>query len=143
MRRRVILVDLAGPARRVDSTDMAARSARFARYLQKWWERQLDSAPAGESWTHGRDAHAVAVEFRRDAQFEMSQARFLLRRPNEEVATAIVATLEPSPSEPDAELLVAAVVRAGATAQRVRATTAVGAGLTVVALVARSFIRRR
>jgi hypothetical protein len=122
---------------------MADRSARFGRYLQKWWERQLDQAPEGESWTRGRDAHAVAVEFRRDAQFEMSQARFLLRRPNEENAREIVATLDPRPSDEDAQLLVAAIVRAGATAQRVRATTAASAGLTVLALVVRGILRRR
>jgi hypothetical protein len=122
---------------------MADRSARFSRYLQRWWERQLDGATGGSSWRRERDAHAVAAEFRRDAQFEITQARFLLRRPDEEVAHTIVATLEPPPSDEDAELLVAAIVRAGATAQRVRATTAIGAGLTVIALVVRGVLRGR
>jgi hypothetical protein len=122
---------------------MADRSARFSRYLQQWWQRQLDRAPEGEAWTHGRDAHAVAAEFRRDAQFEITQARFLLRRPDEAVARQVIATLEPAPSEDDVELLVAAIVRAGATAQRVRATTAASAALTVFALVTRGILRRR
>ena len=122
---------------------MGDRNARFARYLERWWQRQLSAVADGEAWTRGRDAHAVAVEFRRDAQFEMSQARFLLRRPNEADARAVVVTLSPAPSDEDAELLTAAIVRAGATAQRVRATTAASAGLTVLALVTRSILRRR
>jgi hypothetical protein len=59
------------------------------------------------------------------------------------VASGIVATLVPAPSDEDAELLVNAIVRAGATAQRVRATTAVGASVTVVALVVRGVLRGR
>jgi hypothetical protein len=122
---------------------MADRSARFARYLQRWWERQLDLAGDDDSWTHGRDAHAIAAEFRRDAQFEIAQARFLLRRPKEEAARTIVTTLDPAPSDADSELLVAAIVRAGATAQRIRATTVASGGLTVLALVIRGILRRR
>jgi len=122
---------------------MADRSVRFSRYLQQWWQRQLDRAPEGESWTRGRDANSVAAEFRRDAQFEISQARFLLRRPDDAVARKVIGTLEPAPPEDDVELLAAAIVRAGATAQRVRATTAASAALTVFALVTRGILRRR
>src|SRR5258708_194209 len=32
---------------------MADRSARFARYLQKWWERQLDAVSGEGSWMRG------------------------------------------------------------------------------------------
>lgn len=122
---------------------MADRSASFSRYLQRWWERQLGDPTGHVSRLGGRDAHAIAVEFRKDAQFEISQARFLLRRPNESIAQAVVSTLAPTPTAEDADLLVAAIVRAGATAQRVRVTTAASAGLTVVALVTRSVLRRR
>lgn len=122
---------------------MADRGARFARYLQKWWERQLNAVSGDDSWVRGRDALAIAAEFRRDAQFEIAQARFLLRRPKEEIARTIVGQLEPRPSDPDVELIVAAIVRAGATAQRIRATTLASGGLTVLALVIRSILRRR
>ena len=122
---------------------MAKSGSRFSRYLQSWWDRQLRGATYPGEWLHGRDADALASEFRRDAQFEIAQARFLHRRPDEAAASAIVAQLVPEPTEEDAALLVAAVVRAGATAQRVRATTAIGAVLTVLALVARNILRGR
>jgi hypothetical protein len=126
---------------------MADRSASFSRYLQRWWERQHDeaddAADAEESPIAGRDPQTIAAEFRKDAQFEISQARFLLRRPNAENAAEVVRTLVPAPSPTDTETLIAAIVRAGATAQRVRVTTAASAGLTVTALVVRSILRRR
>lgn len=116
---------------------------RFLRYLQRWWDRQLQGAPYPGDWLHGRDAEAVASEFRRDAQFELAQARFLHRRPNERSAREIVDQLLPTPIESDAELLVGAIVRAGATAQKVRATTAIGAMATVFALLLRNVLRGR
>src|SRR5579875_747025 len=106
-------------------------AARFRRYLQQWWEHQLQGAPYPADWLHGRDAEALASEFRRDAQFELAQARFLHRRPGETDARDVVDQLHPLPVEADADLLDEAVVRAGATAQKVRATTAIGAALTV------------
>lgn len=110
--------------------------------MQRWWSAQLQAGDA-EGWRRGRDASGVAAELRRNAQFEMSQAGFLHRRPDAGAAREVVATLSPVPSEDDAELLVEAVVRAGATAQKVRATTVVGAVLTVAALVVRNVLRGR
>ena len=90
-----------------------------------------------------RDASAIAREFRRDAQFAVAQGAFLLKRPGEAQAREIVERLMPAPTESDEAVLVEAVVRAGATAQRVRATTVIGAILTVVALAIRNVLRRR
>ena len=122
---------------------MRSPSARFGKYLQQWWERQLGGAPYPFDWMHGRDASAIAREFRRDAQFAVAQGSFLLRRPGEPEAREIVERLVPGPVEGDEEVLVEAVVRAGAAAQRVRATTVIGAILTVVALAVRNILRRR
>lgn len=122
---------------------MAARGARFSRYLQSWWDRQLQGATYPGEWRHGRDADALASEFRRAAQFEIAQARFLHRRPDDVEARSVVDHLIPELTEADAEIVVEAIVRAGATAQRVRATTAVGAVLTVFALVLRNVLRGR
>lgn len=118
-------------------------AARFRRYLQQWWEHQLQGAPYPGDWLHGREADALASEFRRDAQFELTQARFLHRRPDERSARDVVDQLHPLPIEADAEILVQAIVRAGATAQKVRATTAIGATLTVFAFVLRNVLRGR
>ncbi|HVB06200.1 MAG TPA: hypothetical protein VNF07_08170 [Acidimicrobiales bacterium] len=122
---------------------MAARGARFSRYLQSWWDRQLQGATYPGEWRHGRDADALAGEFRRAAQFELAQARFLHHRPDEAAARAVVDQLIPELTEADAEIVVAAIVRAGTTAQRVRTTTAAGAVLTVFALVLRNILRGR
>src|SRR5487761_1158625 len=111
--------------------------ARFARYLQRWWEAQHQTGTYPDEWLHARDAESLAHEFRRDAQFEVAQAAYLHRRPNEESARLVVDRLVPEPVEADAQLLVEAVVRAGAAAQKVRATTVVGAMITVFALVLR------
>jgi len=75
--------------------------------------------------------------------FEISQSTFLYRRPDETDAAEAVATLVPSPGEEDTALLVAAVVRAGERARRVRATTGAGAVVTVFALVLRNVLRGR
>ncbi len=122
---------------------MATRGARFSRYLQSWWDQQLQGATYPGDWLHGRDSDALASEFRRAAQFEIAQARFLHHRPDEEAARAVVDQLIPQPTESDAEIVAAAIVRAGATAQRVRATTAIGAVITVFALVLRNILRGR
>ena len=122
---------------------MRSPSSRFGKYLQQWWESQLGGSPYPFDWTHGRDASAIAREFRRDAQFAVAQGSFLLRRPGEQDARDIVERLDPTPVEGDEEVLVEAVVRAGAAAQRVRATTVIGAILTVVALAVRNILRRR
>lgn len=116
---------------------------RFARYLQKWWDNQLGGAPYPNDWLRGRDASAIAREFRRDAQFAVAQSSFLLRRPGEDQAREIVQRLVPAPVESDEALLTEAVVRAGAAAQRVRATTVLGALVTIAALTIRSLLRRR
>jgi hypothetical protein len=116
---------------------------RFSRYLQKWWDHQLGGAPYPNEWLRGRDASAIAREFRRDAQFAVAQSAFLLRRPGEEQAREIVQRLVPAPVESDEALLTEAVVRAGAAAQRVRATTVIGALATIAALTIRSLLRRR
>ena len=118
-------------------------SARFSRYLQTWWEEQLRGEAYPCEWLHGRDAGAIAHEYRRDAQFAVAQAAFLLRRPDEQVAREVVEKLEPAPVEADARVLVEAVVSAGATAQRVRTTTVFGALLTIAALVVRNILRGR
>jgi hypothetical protein len=118
-------------------------SARFSRYLQVWWDDQLQGEPYPCEWLHGREADAIAREFRRDAQFAVAQAAFLLRRPDARVAREVVERLEPPPVEADADVLVDAVVSAGATAQRVRTTTVFGAILTIAALVVRNILRGR
>jgi hypothetical protein len=118
-------------------------SARFSRYLQVWWERQLQGEPYPCEWLRGRDAGAIAHDFRRDAQFAVAQATFLLRRPDARLAREVIDRLDPVPVEGDAAVLVDAVVSAGATAQRVRTTTVFGAVLTVAALVVRNILRGR
>lgn len=118
-------------------------SVRFSRYLQVWWDDQLQGEPYPCEWLRGRDAEGIAHEFRRDAQFAVAQAAFLLRRPDARVARAIIERLEPVPVEADTALLVEAVVSAGATAQKVRATTVLGAVMTIAALVLRNILRGR
>lgn len=122
---------------------MSRPAERFARYLQRWWDAQLQGGTYPADWQHGRDAAELAHEFRRDAQFAMAQAAFLHRRPDEDLARELVDRLVPVPTETDTDLLAAAIVRAGATAQRVRATTVAGAVLTVAALAARNILRGR
>lgn len=117
-------------------------SARFSRYLQRWWTAQHDAADDA-GWARDRDVDHLAREFRRDAQFELSQARFLIRRPDEQTARRVVDGLSPEPSENDKALLAEAIVRAGSTAQKVRTTTALGAMVTIVALVVRNILRGR
>jgi hypothetical protein len=124
-------------------TDVRNRTARFSRYLQRWWESQLGTATYPGEWLGGRDATSIAHEFRRAAQFEVSQAAFLHRKPDAALARSLVDQLVPSPIEHDAELLTDAIVRAGQSAQRVRATTAIGAVVTVFALVLRNVLRGR
>lgn len=116
---------------------------RFARYLQRWWDAQILGGAYPADWQHGRDAGELASEFRRDAQFEMSQAAFLHRRPDDVLAREVVDRLVPIPTEADTDLLTQAIVRAGTTAQRVRATTVVGAIVTVAALALRNVLRGR
>jgi hypothetical protein len=125
------------------STLVRNPGARFGRYLQRWWETQLNGASYPSEWLQGRDASAIAREFRRDAQFAVAQGAFLHRRPGEGEAREIVERLVPAPIEADETVLVEAVVRAGATAQRVRTTTVAGAILTVAALAIRNILRRR
>lgn len=122
---------------------MARRADRFARYLQRWWDTQLQGGAYPADWQHGRDVAELAHEFRRDAQFEMSQAAFLHRRPDSSLARTLVDQLVPTPTEADADLLASAVVAAGTTAQRVRATTVAGAVVTVLALALRNVLRGR
>jgi hypothetical protein len=122
---------------------MKNRTERFSRYLQQWWQAQLGSATYPGQWLNGRDTTAIAHEFRRAAQFEASQAAFLHRRPDAELARSVVDQLVPSPIEHDAEILVDAIVSAGASAQRFRATAAAGAVVTVFAIVARNVLRGR
>jgi hypothetical protein len=122
---------------------MRNSSASFGRYLQHWWERQLEDSAYPSDWLHGRTAEALASEFRRDAQFELVQARYLHRRPDATSARALVDQLVPRPNEDDTELLASAVVRAGVTAQRVRTSGAIGASITVLALVLRNILRCR
>ncbi len=122
---------------------MADRKERFFGYLQSWWDRQLQGAVYPGEWRRGRDAGALASEFQRAAKFEMAQAAFLHRRPSLEEARELVDRLVPAPVEADAELLATAVVRAGATAQKVRISTLAGALLTVGALVLRNIVRGR
>ncbi|MGD0743291.1 MAG: hypothetical protein ABSA31_08420 [Acidimicrobiales bacterium] len=118
-------------------------SARFSRYLQAWWDEQLEGERYPCEWRRGRDSGAIAHEFRRDTQFAVAQAAFLLRRPDERGAREVIEKLEPVPDDQDAALLVEAVVSAGSTAQRVRATTVLGAVLTIMALVVRNILRGR
>ena len=122
---------------------MPDRTARFSRYLQLWWDRQLQGATYPGPWLRGRDKDSIASELRRDAQFELGQARFLHHRPDATLAREVVDRLVPVPVEADADVLVDALVAAGATAQRVRATTALGAVITVFALVLRNILRGR
>ena len=118
-------------------------STRFAKYLQRWWDAQLHGSVYPSEWLHGRDASNIASELRRDAQFEVSQASFLHRRPDHQQAREVVDHLLPAPIESDVEVLAEAIVRAGATAQKVRATTVIGATVTVFALVLRNILRGR
>lgn len=116
---------------------------RFFSYLQRWWTAQIAGAKPEEDWRGERDVHALASQFRRDTQFELAQAGLLHRRLSPFEARDAVDHLDPLPSPSDAELLTDALVRASSTAQRVRNTTAVGAVLTVSALVLRNLLRRR
>lgn len=128
---------------------MRSSKARFGRYLQRWWESQVSRPLDGggsrdeTGWREGRSADDLASELRRDAQFEISQAAFLHRRPDRETAAQLVAMLVPEPSPEDSEVIVEAIVRAGSTAQKVRATTVIGAVLTVIALALRNVLRGR
>jgi hypothetical protein len=122
---------------------MADRTERFARFLQRWWDQQLHGGTYPDDWRHGRDEVMLAAELRRTAEFELVQAAFLHRRPSEDEARAVVDRLVPAPIESDAALLVGAVVRAGATARKVRATTVAGGLVTVAALVVRNILRGR
>lgn len=117
--------------------------ARFRRYLHRWWDVQVAGPGGASDWRAGRSVEALASEFRRDAQFEVAQAAFLHRRPNHDSAAELVALLVPAPSPEDAEMIVEAIVRAGATAQKVRATTLAGGVLTVSALAFRNVLRGR
>jgi hypothetical protein len=127
----------------LESFFMRNPSTRFARYLQRWWDEQLQGASYPSEWLEGRDGSAIASEFRRDAQFEIAQAAFLHRRPNEDDAREVIEHLVPMPTESDSDLLAQAIVLAGATAQKVRATTVAGALVTVFALVLRNILRGR
>lgn len=122
---------------------MRRPAERFGRYLQRWWDAQLQGGAYPSDWQHGRDASELAHEFRRDAQFEMAQAAFLHHRPDDALARELVDHLVPAPTEADTDLLAEAIVRAGTTAQRVRATTVGGAVLTVAALAVRNILRGR
>ncbi|HLI14859.1 MAG TPA: hypothetical protein VKV23_02245 [Acidimicrobiales bacterium] len=115
---------------------------RFGRYLQRWWDAQLQAADDGGP-LRGRDVEALASEFRRAAQFEVAQAAFLHRRPDAATAAAVVGRLQPPPSEGEAAVLTEALVRAGSSAQRVRTVTTAGALVTVLALVLRNVLRGR
>ncbi len=122
---------------------MNRRTARLARFLQRWWEGEIAREDATLGWRRERSAEQLASELRRDVHFELSQSASLYRRPDEAAAREAVAALVPPPSEEDADLLVAAVVRAGERARRVRATTGAGAVVTVFALVLRNVLRGR
>ena len=122
---------------------MRRPAERFGRYLQRWWDAQLQGGAYPTDWQHGRDAGELAHELRRDAQFEMAQAAFLHRRPDDALARELVDRLVPAPTETDTDLLAEAIVRAGTTAQRVRFTTVAGAILTVAALAVRNILRGR
>lgn len=122
---------------------MRSSRARFRRYLQRWWDQQVAGPGGAADWRAGRSAEALASELRRDAQFEVVQAAFLHRRPDRESAAALVGLLIPVPSPEDVELIVDAIVQAGATARRVRATTLAGAVVTVLALALRNILRGR
>lgn len=127
----------------LDLSIMTNRGTRFGRYLQRWWDQQLQGATYPADWLGDRDGAAIASEFRRDAQFEIAQASFLHRRPDDDDAREVIERLVPAPTESDTELLANAIVLAGATAQKVRATTIAGALLTVFALVLRNILRGR
>jgi hypothetical protein len=122
---------------------MSKRTARLGRFLQRWWEGQLADGTYPGSWRKERSAEQLASELRRDVHFELNQSTFLYRRPDEATAREAVASLVPAPDEADSALLVAAVVRAGGGARKVRATTGVGAVVTVFALVLRNILRGR
>jgi len=122
---------------------MSQSSERLNRFLQRWWEAQLDGVQYPTDWRHERGVEQLASELRRDVHFELSQSTFLHRRPDEEIAKVAVASLSPVPDADDTALIVAAVVRAGSGARKVRTTTGVGAVLTVTALVLRNLLRGR
>ncbi len=122
---------------------MAGRTERFARFLQRWWDRQLQGIESPEQWRRGRDESQIAAELRRTAEFEIVQAAFLHRRPSIADARAVIDRLVPVPGEADIELLAGAIVRAGATARKVRFTTVAGAALTAGALALRNVLRGR
>lgn len=122
---------------------MDRRTARLARFLQRWWAAELAGGDGELGWRRDRSAEQIAAALRRDVHFELSQSAFLYRRPDEAAARAAVDALDPAPDPEDAALLVAAVVRAGERARRVRATTGAGAVVTVFALVLRNVLRGR
>jgi hypothetical protein len=122
---------------------MSKQTARLTRFLQHWWEGQLVDGAYPSEWRRERSAEGLASELRRDIHFELNQTTLLHRRPSEEAARDAVSALVPAPSDEDADLLVAAVVRAGGRARTVRATTGVGAMITVFALVLRNILRGR
>jgi hypothetical protein len=122
---------------------MSKRTARLGRFLQRWWEGQLPGSTYPSEWRNGRSAEQLAAELRRDVHFELSQSAFLHRRPDEATVREAVSSLVPAPDEADTALLVASVVRAAGGAQKVRATTGVGAVITVFALVLRNVLRGR
>lgn len=116
---------------------------RFLEYLQKWWTFQLEAVDAATEWRRGRDTHTLASQFRRDPQFEIVQAGFMHRRLSPFEARDTIDHLDPLPNITDAELLTDALVRASATARRMRTTTAAGAFVTISALVLRRALRKR
>ncbi len=122
---------------------MDRRTERLARFLQRWWEGERAKEDASLGWRRDRTVEQLASELRRDLRFELNQSTFLSRRPDEGAARAAVASLVPAPSPQDADLLVWVLVRAGERARRVRATTGVGAVVTVFALVLRNVLRGR
>lgn len=122
---------------------MSRQTARLGRFLQQWWEHQLSDAGESASWRRDRSAEQLAAELRRDVHFELSQSTLLHRRPDEAAAREAVGALVPAPDEADCALIVAAVVRAGGGARKVRATTGIGAVVTVFALVLRNVLRGR
>jgi hypothetical protein len=122
---------------------MSKRAARLARFLQRWWESQLEEEPYPGNWRKERGAEQLASELRRDVHFELVQSTLIHRRTDEQAARAAVAALVPAPDEQDAALIVAAIVRAGGGARKVRATTGAGAVVTVFALVLRNILRGR
>lgn len=122
---------------------MSKRTARLGRFLQGWWEGQQSLATDPDGWRRQRSVEQIAAEFRRDVHFELNQSTFLYRRPDENTARQAVAGLVPAPDEADVALLVAAIVRAGGGARKLRAGTGIGAIVTVCALVLRNILRGR